>query len=300
YGASATAAHLISPKSRGLFHKAILHSGFALVDLPAEAWYPGLGALPWLAWRDTAEIEAIGSAVAAELGCADLACLRALPAARVLDHPQVMNIFQPVGYGNEELPALPADAFPAGDFARVPVLAGNTRDEHRGIVELFRGPVTAEEYPALLAAAFGDRAAEVAREYPVSAFGDPARAWAAVLTDRMWARATFRQHVALSAHTPTYAFEFADPAASPQGASHGADIGYLFPDEPPTGGRGELSDAMIRYWTDFARTGDPNGDSGLPPWPPFAEGRHVQSLAPGAIGGVDYRAGHRLDFWEAG
>ena len=296
YGASAAAAHLISPKSRGLYHKVIMHSGFALVDLPAEAWYPDLGALPWLAWRDTAEIEGVGQQVAAELGCADVDCLRGLPAEKLLEHPQVMNIFQPVGHGNEDLPALPVDAFAAGRIAEVPVLAGNARHEHRGIVETFRGAVTVEDYPRLLAAAFGDRAAEVGREYPLSAFESPGRAWAAVLTDRVWARPTFRQHELLSARTPTFAFEFADPAASEDGASHGTDIGYLFPEGEPTGPRRDLSEAMIRYWTAFARTGDPNAD-GLPHWPPFDQWRHVQSLAPGAITGVDYRAEHRLDFW---
>ncbi|TQM81339.1 para-nitrobenzyl esterase [Saccharothrix saharensis] len=297
YGASATAAHLISPASRGLFHKAIMHSGFALVDLPAEAWYPGLGALPWLAWRDTAEIEQLGRMVTVELGCADIDCLRALPVGKLLEYPQVMNIFQPFGYGNPDLPKVPAEAFPAGEVARVPVLAGNTRHEHRNLVEVFRGPVAAEDYPRLLAAAFGDRAAEVEREYPQGAFESPGRAWAAVLTDRVWARATFRQHELLSAHTPTYAFEFADEEASEHGASHSTDIGYLFPDRELTDRQRDLSDAMIRYWTAFARTGDPN-TGGLPHWPAFGEGRHVQSLASGAITGVDYRAEHRLDFWQ--
>ncbi|MFD1147902.1 carboxylesterase/lipase family protein [Saccharothrix hoggarensis] len=297
YGASSAAAHLVSPKSRGLVDKVIMHSGFALVDLPAEAWYPGLGALPWLAWRDTAEIAGLGQGVAAELGCADVDCLRALPAATLLAHPQVMNIFQPFGYGNADLPDVPADALAKGEFAKIPVLAGNTRDEHRGIVALFRGPVTADDYPALLAAAFGEKADEVAREYPLTAFADPSEAWAAVLTDRVWARATFRQHELLSAHTPTYAFEFADPAASEHGASHSTDIGYLFPEGDLTGGQRELSDVMIRYWSRFAHTGDPNGE-GLPKWPAFGDGdRHVQSLAPDAITGVDYRATHRLDFW---
>ncbi|MGW5051900.1 carboxylesterase/lipase family protein [Actinokineospora sp. NPDC004072] len=293
YGASSVAAHLVSPASRGLFDKAIMHSGFALVDLPAEAWYPGLEALPWLAWRDQAEIAGIGQAIGEQLGCQDLDCLRALPTEALLDHPQVMNIFQPYGFGGPDLPAVPAEAFAAGEFARVPVLAGNARHEHRGLVELFRGPVSAEDYPRLLTAAFGDRAAEVAAEYPLSAFESPSRAWAQVLTDRVWARATHRQHELLSRHTPVYAFEFADEAASPEGATHSSDIPYLFPegDDAP-----ELSDLMIRCWTAFARTGDPNGDA-LPPWPAFAEGGHVQQLAPGAVTGVDYRREHRLDFW---
>ncbi|RKT52393.1 carboxylesterase/lipase family protein [Saccharothrix australiensis] len=290
YGAASVAAHLVSPASHGLFHRAVLHSGFALVDLPAESWFPGLGALPWLAWRPRAEVEEIGRQVAAELGCADLACLRALPAERLLDHPQVMNIFQPFAYDE-----LPPDLLAAGRFARVPVLAGATADEHRNLVSVFRGEVTAEDYPRLLAAAFGDRAGAVAAEYPLADYPTPALAWARVLTDRVWARATFRQHRVLSAHTTTYAFEFADPGASGDGAAHHSDIPYLFPAEDE---RNPLGDRMIRYWTNFARTGDPNGD-GLPAWPTFREG-HVQSLAPDAIGNVDYARTHRLAFWEDG
>lgn len=117
-----------------------------------------------------------------------------------------------------------------------------------------------------------------------------------MLTDRVWARATFRQHELLSRHTPVHAFEFADDAATPQGATHSSDVPYLFPDEEPTGPRQELSDLMIDYWAAFAHTGTPGRD-GLPAWPAFTDGHHVQRLAPGAVGGVDYRAEHRLDFW---
>ena len=40
YGGLATSAHLCSPGSQGLFHRAIIQSGFALMDLPAGALYP--------------------------------------------------------------------------------------------------------------------------------------------------------------------------------------------------------------------------------------------------------------------
>ena len=58
---------------------------------------------------------------------------------------------------------------------------------------------------------------------------------------------------------------------------------------------------QFRYWTNFARRGDPN-DSGLPPWKPFKSSADVQSLAPASQGGihpVDLSGEHPCAFWNA-
>jgi hypothetical protein len=63
--------------------------------------YGGLSAVPWYGWRSTAEVEALGAAVASRLGCTDpatdLACLRRLPVEELLANAQP---FQPYAFGD--------------------------------------------------------------------------------------------------------------------------------------------------------------------------------------------------------
>ncbi|MGW0362764.1 carboxylesterase/lipase family protein [Streptomyces sp. NPDC002990] len=323
FGAAAIAGHLTSPGARGLFQRAVLASGEGMTDMPAGAMGPGVPAYPWYTWRTTREMQDTGAETASALGCGGrdpagtLACLRAVPVKRVLEVPYVMNAFQAFAFGNEVLPELPEEALRAGRFARIPLLSGATRDEHR----LFAGltydaagkKLSEQQYDALLDTAFGARAPRVRAEYPVKSFPSPALAWAAVITDRMWARGTYAQHTAFGRYAPTYAYEFADrqapmylPSTGPFdfGAYHGSDTPYVFEDKDAqsrfTQAQVRLSQTMADYWAGFARSGVPAA-VGRPPWPRFVPGSrtpYTQSLAPGRIGPVDYSAEHRLPFWE--
>ncbi|WP_437646986.1 hypothetical protein [Sorangium sp. So ce362] len=130
-------------------------------------------------------------------------------------------------FGDPVQPESPADALRAGRFHRVPVLSGATQDEGRLFVPLFYefagAPVTPQRYGELLVEAFGEAAEQVEARYPVEAYDSPALAWAAVITDRVWWRATQEQNRSLAAHTPVFAFEFADRDAS---AAVGAPPGF--------------------------------------------------------------------------
>lgn len=319
FGGLAVAAHLAAPGSAGLFQRAILQSAFGVVGgtVPAHTFIPGLPPLP-PRWVDVRELERFGADIAAERGwvrpgsdpSSALKQLRGLPVEELLR--ETGQFIRPA-VGGAVLPESPERALRAGDFHRVPVLLGTTRDEARYFVTMFAelvgNAVTDESFGRMAQEAFGEAVAEqVAVRYPLDRYPSPGLAWARVATDRAWALPARDLGQALGTHTRTWFYEFADPeapAAVPTpvpgfgaGAQHGGELHYLFdlPGMPElTGSQRELADRMRRYWTSFATNGDP-ATEGLPAWPDLGTG-HVQALAPGGIGPTDYVAEHQLDFW---
>ncbi|MFI0803670.1 carboxylesterase/lipase family protein [Amycolatopsis lurida] len=299
-GSMSACAQLASPSAAGLFHRVIIQSSPCTLNWPDGGFVPGLPAgTPYLSRTD---VEAMGADAAGKLGCADVACLRRLPVKALVNQP-----FAPPAFGTGLLPEHPAEALKAGRFARVPVLTGITRDEARMFVAMYPGhPFTEQQYQGLLRTAFGEKAPLVAARYPSAKHGGPSMAFADAMTDRIWGCTQLETERLLRERTRTFGYEFADrdgpsllpaPPGMSMGASHGAELAYLSdvvaPPAELTPAQRELGARMIRYWTAFARTGDPNGEE-LPKWRPSPR---TQSLAPDAIGPVDLAAVHDCRFW---
>jgi para-nitrobenzyl esterase len=164
-GGYAVCANLAAPGSRGLFQKAIVESG------PCGNALPTAGAA-----------ERASTQVAAELGCGTardiLTCLRGKPAADLVNAstppvgPGTPVADAPWAYvaGTPELPQQPLTALRDGTAAPVPLIQGSNQDEMRILVAGWydqRGtPLTARQYPAVLAKAFGRaRAQAIIEEY---------------------------------------------------------------------------------------------------------------------------------------
>jgi para-nitrobenzyl esterase len=298
---------LTSPGARKLFQRVIIQSGTCATDWPANGViHTQPAGSPWLS---LAESRSHGADLAAQHGCADVECLRRLPAADLIPQDNLTMITR-MTYGTEVLPTRPDQALASGAFHRVPVLAGHTRDEGRLMAAFVPRPFTEETYRSLLVEAFGDGASRVAAEYPSDAFGSPVLAYAQVVTDRVWVCGHVVDHRAMARHTTVYGYEFADrtaptgwfefPPDLPPGAFHSSELPYLF---DPVGFPGTLdpaqtalADQLIAYWSRFAATGNPNGGD-LPSWQAF-HGANAQSLAPGAIAQVDVAAEHNCTFWR--
>ncbi|MEV7834652.1 carboxylesterase family protein [Streptomyces subrutilus] len=321
-GGLSVCAHLVSPASAGLFHRAIVQSGSCSTTMPPRSLLPGLGTYRPFAPQRRAV--GAGTATAAALGCARpargasgtaLDCLRRLDPGR-LASTELMQRFSSVSYGTALLPEEPRRALRAGRFHRVPVVQGTTRDEMRIFVgqTLAAYPIgDAAAYRARLERSFDARTARaVGARYPVTAYPTPALAWSALLSDASFTCPALRDTAALARYVPTYSYLFADgdaPDATglperpelPYGASHGFELPYLFSSVPLAAPQRALSEAMIGYWTRFARTGRPGSAPGAPPWERHRSPSSVLSLAPGpgGIRTVDARTQHHCALWDA-
>ncbi|WP_063780642.1 carboxylesterase/lipase family protein [Nonomuraea sp. SBT364] len=305
-GAMSACTLMTSPAARGLFHRAIVQSGSCRTSHPAGAMGEGMPAIS--SWHPIETIQGAGKALAGQLACADVACLRRKSAAELLPYTARFPL---LAYGTELVPHEPARVFAAGRQAAVPLLQGNTRDEHvEFTLAVYPQGVTAARYAALLKTAFGAAAPRVGRHYRARRFPSPTAAAGRVFTDSGWICPSWKSGREHARKAPTYAYVFADPSAPTPGGqplpahvrpatAHGAETFYLFdfPDSPGlSAGQRRLADRMAGYWTRFVRTGDPNG-AGSAAWPRLGPADRALVLAPEAVRPINMKVAHHCGLW---
>jgi para-nitrobenzyl esterase len=304
-GAISVCDHLVAPESDRLFRAAIMQSG------PCQAQAP----LP--------AAERISIDYAAEKGCRETAsaqaCLRDLPVDRLRDGPPYVrigtNILTGPVTGTERLPVAPATAATQGRTIRVPMLIGTTADEFTLFVALsYLRNHRLAPYRTLLDDTFGAQAPAVAARYPLSKYdGSVGLAYAATVTDGVFACPVQTMATGLARRAPVYAYEFNDsraPAPEPMravpfaiGASHALELRYLFnmggaPQLNPA--QQVLSDQMIAYWSRFVTTGAPDAP-GQTDWPQLnpEEPQWLSLQTGGPTVTTDFAARHQCEFWAA-
>ena len=259
-------ALMVSPLSEGLIDRVAVQgvSFYALTGKGARINYAYHG----------------GNHAARVSGCtasADVvACLRSLP-ARQLVRDEGFGDVSPLAGGA----VLPHAAIRLlEDGPQIPLLAGFDREEGRYFVLPFPLPeLSPRDFVDASTDLLGPDVAEEARAlYPPNEYDSRAWAFVTMATDAVWGCPTRR--LANSADGPTWRYLYTNVY---EGLDDGDGRAAHIFEEPllwqdfesvfgiaytPTPAEQVLSERMTDYWTNFARTGDPNG-SGLPTWPEY-------------------------------
>jgi len=277
-GSFSVCAQMASPLSKNLIAKAIGESG--------AFFGRGLSAKP------LADSEKAGADFAQE-NSATLEQLRAMPAPQLLEaatkkgnafrfSPNVDGYF---------FPESPAAIFAKGSQAHIPLLAGWNHDEGTYHMIFATDRATKDNYAKKINDLYKDHAADLLKAFPGDSDAQ-AKASADLLgTANFIGYGTWKwlEYQEKLGGVPIYRYEFdqAPPippsgpmaaAGDPPRAYHSAEIEYVFGeldtkkiDGKPVAWRPEdrkLSEDMSSYWSNFAKTGDPNG-KGLPKWPKY-------------------------------
>ena len=260
-------AHVVSPGSRGLFHRAISESGGCSVGVRTEA-----------------EAAAAADTVSATLGCDaapdELACLRAAPVADLLNAaaspPEGSEVDLGIAIDGGFLPAHPRDLLNAGEFARVPYILGTNHDEGT-LFFIGSTPITTNaQYQAELLLRYGPYAAAVGAMYPANAYATPQDALIRVMGDSTLVCSTYdvaRRFSDAKGKAFAYTFDRVPPLSFigllDLGAFHGLEIAYVFGSIPPPAAEDDvLGQQMREYWTRFAAKGKPKATK-VTGWPRF-------------------------------
>jgi para-nitrobenzyl esterase len=313
--------HLVAPSSTGLFQKMIAQSGPLPLDPPAGTeWTRGLGGTQPI---EVEQSEGSSSLLAASVGCDlaadELACLRSKSTGDIVNATRFGN-WGPV-VDKVLIPDSVPEMIKRGAHKRLPVLAGSNRGESSfgTLIRLASGghPLTVDEYNASTLAR--PNGSQILAQYPAADYASPDDAAIQYSDDVFMCSATLRTAKTLRARLPLYIYQFQDdnppptlfdvvvpPDIHPR-AFHTAEITYVFqsgypgelrPGDPPfTPAQAALSDRMIRYWSNFMKSGRP----GLA-WKPFNDSSSVFLLNPQGDEITTARVlegEHRCGFWGA-
>jgi para-nitrobenzyl esterase len=279
-GSFSVSAQMASPLSKDIIQKAIGESGAAFygADLSFEP-------------RELREQTDAKFAETA-LHATTLADLRKLSADDLVNAATAKTTPPPPRFSPDIdgwfLPDSVPNIYAAGKQAHIPLIAGWNHDEDRAAVIFANPKVTAESFTAQAKGEFAENAGKFLALYPATSDTEAQTSAGDYSSDRFIIFSTWRwlEAQVQTGQAPVYRYRLDlgspgdkfHPAAI--GAFHSDDIEYVFgtlDSRQEFTARPEdrkLSDQIQIWWTNFARTGDPNGSAanatpGLPRWPTY-------------------------------
>lgn len=269
-GAISVSMLCASPLAKGLFNGAISQSGGSFGPT-RPITYPGEN------MKTLQQAEKDGENYLKKAGVTTMTELRKIDADKL---PSGWGL--PGGWPIVDGYVIPDDQYKLyerGKYNDVPVLIGYNSDEGASFTHV----KSAEDFIAGVKTRYEKFAEPLLKAYPLDTgrIGKTARDLSrdAAFGWQTWAWAMLQSRTGKSKVFYYYFDQHPDyPKGSPKygyGSPHAQDVSYVFqhldannPEVTKTDF--EISEAMITYWTNFAKYGNPNGQ-GMPEWPAFSE-----------------------------
>lgn len=307
-GAMSVSVHLVSPASQGLFHRAVMESNVAsfrytTADHQALTFGAEFTKLTNCSQGDLKCLRGLSPRDVIVLGEKAAGSVRGAIVDRILEGGHIedalaMQWSPVIDEHGDDLPGLPLEQMTAGKWSPVPVLLGSNQDEGATFVYAgIKSKLPDMLGPVMIDAIFGKDGKKVWAFY-----SDVAKSWydtrdllSYVLTD-YWFKCSAYRIAALTAAAGLKAFvyrfshvvsfsevftQFGIPTICENRTCHMTEIPFVYDNTALnftfTEAEKDLSAAMLRYWTSFARNGDPNDFSvsdGVT-WPSYNDTKRI-------------------------
>ena len=290
-GGFSVAALLVSPLSKGLFHKAIVQSGgFSRMALhSSDKSSNGFSAAD------------LGSRFGEFCGIPNnddqLKLMRELTIDKIIEVGKIG--FSSSFYVDDKTILAPVmKSFEEGANHKVPTIIGTNADE--GTALYWGSPLadvappvnSVEKYKLVILDKFEEKAEKILSIYPASDKEEMIKSSKRLLGDSLFGAPSFFASKFMAERSEDiYFYHFnqkpSGKAGEILGSFHAYEISYVF----GVGGLGiienqELSDIMLSYWTNFAESGNPNSEE-LPEWEKLLPGENKWQVLGSEVGKKD-------------
>ncbi|XP_049999595.1 acylcarnitine hydrolase-like isoform X2 [Alexandromys fortis] len=308
-GGTSVSSLVVSPMSKGLFHRAIMQSGVALLpDLISETHEGVYTTVANLSGCETMDSEGL------------VHCLRGKSEAEILVIFKVFKMIPAVVDG-VFLPRHPRELLASVGFHPVPSIIGVNNDEYGLIIPMVMGSaktikkITRENLQAVLKNTAAQmmlplECSDLIMEEYMGDTEDPQTLqiqFREMMADFMFVVPALQVAHFQRSHAPVYFYEFQhqpsfvkDVRPPHVKADHGDEVFYVF-GAFFSGMKRDLTEEellnmrMMKYWANFARHGNPNSE-GLPYWPMMDDDEQYLQLDIQPAVGRALKA-RRLQFW---